>query len=119
MSVLKQDQNAYDAYNVMDTVIMGNQKLYDIGHEMNACMRRRTSPTRTACGLRLRSRIRRAGRLGSGIRRSRLLQGLGIGTELHYEQMASVDPRLKVKILLAQALFGNPDIVMLDERPTT
>ena len=46
---------------------------------------------------------------------SRLLQGLGIGTELHYEQMASVDPRLKVKILLAQALFGNPDLLMMDE----
>ena len=50
MSVLKQDQNAYDAYTVLDTVIMGNQTLYEIGREMNALYERRTSPTRTACG---------------------------------------------------------------------
>ena len=46
---------------------------------------------------------------------SRLLQGLGIGTELHYDSMATLDPRLKVKVLLAQALFGKPDIILLDE----
>ena len=46
---------------------------------------------------------------------SRILQGLGIGTELHYNDMATLDPRLKVKVLLAQALFGNPDLLMMDE----
>ena len=116
MSVLKQDQNQYDAYTILDTVIMGNKRLYDIGKEKDAIYEK---PDFTdADGLRaadLEAEFAELGGWEAESDASRLLQGLGIGTELHYEQMASVDPRLKVKILLAQALFGNPDIVMLDE----
>ena len=116
VSVLKQDQNAYDAYNVMDTVIMGNQRLYEVGREKEAIYAKEEMTDEDgmlAC--QLEEEYAELGGWEAESDASRLLQGLGIGTELHYEQMASVDPRLKVKILLAQALFGNPDIVMLDE----
>ena len=116
MSVLKQDQNQYDAYTILDTVIMGNQHLYDVMKEKDAIYEKPDFSDED--GLRaadLEAEFAELGGWEAESDASRLLQGLGIGTELHYEQMASVDPRLKVKILLAQALFGNPDIVMLDE----
>ena len=116
VSVLKQNQNAYDDYTVMDTVIMGNAHLYEVLKEKDAIYEKPDFTDED--GLRaadLEAEFAELGGWEAESDASRLLQGLGIGTELHYEQMASVDPRLKVKILLAQALFGNPDIVMLDE----
>ena len=116
VSVLKQNQNAYDDYTVMDTVIMGNAHLYEVMMEKDAIYEKPDFTDED--GLRaadLEAEFAELGGWEAESDASRLLQGLGIGTELHYEQMASVDPRLKVKILLAQALFGNPDIVMLDE----
>ena len=116
VSVLKQNQNAYDDYTVMDTVIMGNKHLYDVMKEKDAIYEKPDFTDED--GLRaadLEAEFAELGGWEAESDASRLLQGLGIGTELHYEQMASVDPRLKVKVLLAQALFGNPDIVMLDE----
>ena len=116
MSVLKQDQNQYDAYTILDTVIMGNQHLYDVMKEKDAIYEKPDFSDED--GLRaadLEAEFAELGGWEAESDASRLLQGLGIGTELHYDQMASVDPRLKVKVLLAQALFGNPDIVMLDE----
>ena len=116
VSVLKQNQNAYDDYSILDTVIMGNQHLYDVMKEKDAIYEK---PDFTdADGLRaadLEAEFAEVGGWEAESDASRLLQGLGIGTELHYELMASVDPRLKVKVLLAQALFGNPDILMMDE----
>ena len=116
MSVLKQDQNQYDAYTILDTVIMGNQHLYDVMKEKDAIYEKPDFSDDD--GLRaadLEAEFAELGGWEAESDASRLLQGLGIGTELHYDQMANVDPRLKVKVLLAQALFGNPDIVMLDE----
>ena len=116
MSVLKQNQNAYDDFTVMDTVIMGNQHLYDVMKEKDAIYEK--PDFSDADGLRaadLEAEFAELGGWEAESDASRILQGLGIGTELHYEQMANVDPRQKVKVLLAQALFGNPDIVMLDE----
>ena len=116
VSVLKQNQNAYDDYTVMDTVIMGNAHLYEVMKEKDAIYEKPDFTDED--GLRaadLEAEFAELGGWEAESDASRLLQGLGIGTELHYEQMASVDPRLKVKVLLAQALFGNPDIVMLDE----
>ena len=116
ISVLKQDHFLYDEYDVLSTVIMGNKRLYEVMQEKEALY---AKPDFTdEDGLRaadLEAEFAELGGWEAESDASRLLQGLGIGTELHYEQMASVDPRLKVKILLAQALFGNPDIVMLDE----
>ena len=116
VSVLKQNQNAYDEFTVLDTVIMGNQHLYDIMKEKDAIYEKPDFSDED--GIRaadLEAEFAELGGWEAESDASRLLQGLGIGTELHYDVMASVDPRLKVKVLLAQALFGNPDIVMLDE----
>ena len=116
VSVLKQNQNAYDDYSVMDTVIMGNQHLYDVMKQKDAIYEKPDFSDED--GIRaaeLEAEFAELGGWEAESDVSRLLQGLGVGTELHYDLMANVDPRLKVKILLAQALFGNPDIVMLDE----
>ena len=116
VSVLKQNQNAYDEFTVMDTVIMGNQHLDDVMKEKDAIYEKPVFSDED--GLRaadLEAEFAEMGGWEAESDASRLLQGLGIPTDMHYDVMASVDPRLKVKILLAQALFGNPDIVMLDE----
>ena len=116
MSILKQDQNAYNQYTVMDTVIMGNQRLYDIGKEKEALYAKEEMTEEDgirACEL--EEEYAELGGWEAESDASRILQGLGIGTELHYNDMATLDARLKVKVLLAQALFGNPDILLLDE----
>ncbi len=116
MSVLKQDQNKYDDYTVMDTVIMGNLHLYEIGKEMNALYEKEDFSDED--GLRaadLQAEYAELGGYEAESDASRILQGLGVGTEFHETQMAHMDARLKVKVLLAQALFGNPDILMMDE----
>ena len=116
MSVLKQNQNAYDEYTVLDTVIMGNQHLYDVMKEKDAIYEKPDFTDED--GIRaseLEAEFAEMGGWEAESDASRLLQGLGIPTELHYDMMGTTDPRLKVKVLLAQALFDNPDIVMLDE----
>ncbi len=116
MSILKQDQNAYDAYTVMDTVIMGNQRLYDIGQEKNALYEKEEMTEED--GLRacvLEEEYAELGGWEAESDASRILQGLGIPVSMHYDTMENMDGRLKVKVLLAQALFGNPDILMMDE----
>ncbi len=116
VSVLKQNQNAYDEYSIMDTVIMGNQHLYDVMKEKDAIYEKEDFSDED--GLRaadLEAEFAELGGWESESDASRLLQGLGIGTDMHYDIMGDTDPRLKVKVLLAQALFGNPDIIMLDE----
>ena len=116
MSVLRQDQNAYNAYTVMDTVIMGNQRLYDIGREKEALYAKEEMTEEDgirACEL--EEEYAELGGWEAESDASRILQGLGVGTEFHSNDMATLDARLKVKVLLAQALFGNPDILLLDE----
>ena len=116
MSVLKQDQNQYDAYTILDTVIMGNQHLYDVMKEKDALYEKPDFSEED--GMRaseLEAEFADMDGWEAESDASKLLQGLGIPVELHYDLMANTDPRLKVKVLLAQALFGKPDIVMLDE----
>ena len=116
MSVLKQDQNKYDAFSVMDTVIMGNQRLYDIGKEKDAIYAKEEMTDEDgvrACEL--EEEFAELGGWEAESDASRILQGLGIGVDLHQTQMSDMDARLKVKVLLAQALFGNPDLLLLDE----
>ena len=116
MSIPKQDQNAYNAYTVMDTVIMGNQRLYDIGKEKEALYAKEEMTEEDgvrACEL--EEEYAELGGWESESDASRILQGLGIPVSMHYDVMENVDGRLKVKVLLAQALFGNPDILMMDE----
>ena len=116
MSVLKQNQNMYDAYPVLDTVIMGNQRLYDCGKEKDAIYEKPDFSDED--GLRAAELEEEFAELGGWVAESdagRILQGLGVDVSFHQTLMADMDPRLKVKVLLAQALFGHPDVVLLDE----
>ncbi len=116
MSVLKQDQTSYDAYNVIDTVVMGNARLYAISKEKEAIYAKEEMSDEDgmkACEL--EEEFAELGGWEAESDASRLLQGLGVGTEYHDNDMATLDPRIKVKILLAQALFGTPDLLMMDE----
>lgn len=116
MSILKQDQFQYDQYTILDTVIMGNQHLYDVMKEKNALYEKEDFSEED--GLRaseLETEFAEMDGWEAESDASRLLQGLGIPVEQHYDLMANTDGRDKVKVLLAQALFGKPDIIMLDE----
>ncbi len=116
MSILRQDQNAFDAFSVMDTVIMGNRRLYDIGKEKDALYAKEEMTDEDgmrACEL--EAEYAELGGWEAESDASRILQGLGVATACHDQSMATLDGRLKVKVLLAQALFGEPDILLLDE----
>ncbi len=116
MSILRQDQDAFNAYSVMDTVIMGNRRLYDCGKEKEALYAKEEMTE--ADGLRaceLEEEYAELGGWEAESDASRILQGLGIPVSMHGDVMERVDGRLKVKVLLAQALFGSPDILMMDE----
>ena len=116
MSVLKQNQNMYDEYTVLDTVIMGNMKLYQCGREKDAIyMKEDFSDEDGLRAAELEEEYAELGGWEAESDASRLLQGLGIAVENHQKLMSDMDPRQKVKVLLAQALFGNPDIILLDE----
>ena len=116
MSVLKQNQSLYDSYSLLDTVIMGNQRLYDCGREKDAIYEKPDFSDED--GLRAAELEEEFAELGGWEAESdagRLLQGLGVDASLYGCLMAEIDPRLKVKVLLAQALFGHPDVILLDE----
>jgi len=116
MSVLKQDQNAYDAFSVMDTVIMGNLRLYEIQQQKEALYsKEEMTDEEGLLACELETEFAELGGWEAESDASRILQGLGVATSFHSESMATLDGRLKVKVLLAQALFGNPDILLLDE----
>ena len=116
MSVLKQDHYAYDEYEVLRTVIMGNQHLVDIMHEKDAIYAKPDFSDED--GIRageLEAEFAELNGWDAESDAAKLLNGLGIGEEYHYQKMSELDPALKVRVLLAQALFGNPDILLLDE----
>ena len=116
MSVLKQNQSLYDDYPVLDTVIMGNQRLYDCGKEKDAIYDKEDFTDED--GIRAAELEEEFAELGGWEAESdagRILQGLGVDVSLHQSLMREIDPRLKVKVLLAQALFGHPDVILLDE----
>ena len=116
MSVLKQNQNMYDDYSVMDTVIMGNQRLYDCGKEKDAIYDKPDFSDED--GIRAAELEEEFAEMGGWSAESDaeiLLNGLGVTNEFHYAQMSELDNDIKVKVLLAQALFGNPDILLMDE----
>lgn len=116
MSVLKQDQNMYDAYKVIDTVIMGNMRLFECGREKDALyLKEDFSDADGIKAAELEEEFAELGGWEAESNASQLLQGLGIGTAYHECLMSDMEPRQKVKVLLAQALFGAPDIILLDE----
>ena len=116
LSFLQQDHFKYDAYPVLDTVIMGNQRLYDIMKEKEAIYAKEDFTDED--GIRaseLEGEFAEMNGWEAESDAAMLLNGLGIETDLHYAQMADLNGSQKVKVLLAQALFGNPDILLLDE----
>lgn len=116
MSVLKQDQFRYDAYTILDTVIMGNQRLYDIMKQKDALYAKPDfSDEDGLLASELETEFAELNGWEAESDASRILQGLGVPVEQHNDRMADTDGRIKVKVLLAQALFGQPDIILLDE----
>jgi len=116
LAVLKQNHYEYDEFQVLETVIMGHKKLYDVMKEKDALYAKADFTDEDGM---------RAGELEAEFadmngweaesEAAEMLNGLGIGTDLHYKQMSELDGNEKVRVLLAQALFGSPQILLLDE----
>ena len=116
LSFLKQDHFKYDQFVVLDTVIMGNQRLYDIMKEKEAIYAKEDFTEED--GIRaseLEGEFANMNGWEAESDAATLLNGLGIDTSLHYLKMHELSGSEKIKVLLAQALFGNPDILLLDE----
>ena len=116
LSFLQQDHFKYDEYMVLDTVIMGNARLYEIMKEKDAIYAKEDFTDED--GIRaseLEGEFAEMDGWEAESNASMLLNGLGIPTEIHYATMADLNGNEKVKVLLAKALFGNPDILLLDE----
>ena len=116
LSFLQQDHFKYDEYQVLDTVIMGNKRLYDIMKEKDAIyMKEDFSDEDGIRASELEAEFADMDGWNAESDAAMLLNGLGVPTEEHYSLMKDLPGALKVKVLLAQALFGNPDILLLDE----
>ena len=116
ISFLEQDHFKYDDYDVLDTVIMGNRRLYEVMKEKDAIyMKEDFSDEDGIRASELEGEFAEMNGWEAESDAESLLNGLGIGEELHHAQMKDLDGPVKVKVLLAQALFGNPDILLLDE----
>ncbi|MCI6732277.1 MAG: ATP-binding cassette domain-containing protein [Lachnospiraceae bacterium] len=116
LSFLKQDHFKYDQFTVLDTVIMGNQRLYDIMKEKDAIYLKPDFTEEDGMkAAELEGEFAAMNGWEAESDAATMLNGLGIETELHYTLMADLNGSQKVKVLLAQALFGNPDILLLDE----
>ena len=116
LSVLEQDHFKYDEYTVMDTVIMGNRRLYDIMKEKDDIYAKEDfSDEDGVRAAELEAEFAEMDGWEAESNAATLLNGLGIDTDSHYSLMADMDGAGKVKVLLARALFGNPDILLLDE----
>ena len=116
LSFLEQDHFKYDEYTVLDTVIMGNKRLYDIMKEKEAIYLKEDFTDED--GIRAAELEGEFGEMNgwdAETDAATLLEGLGVSVEHHYKQMKELPGPLKVKVLLAKALFGNPDILLLDE----
>ncbi|MBS5957615.1 MULTISPECIES: ABC-F family ATP-binding cassette domain-containing protein [Lacrimispora] len=116
LSFLKQDHFKYDEFQVLDTVIMGNTRLYEIMKEKDAIyMKEDFTDEDGIKAADLEGEFAAMNGWEAESDAANLLNGLGIETDLHYKYMRELNGAEKVKVLLAQALFGNPDILLLDE----
>ncbi|MDE3740616.1 ABC-F family ATP-binding cassette domain-containing protein [Maribacter polysaccharolyticus] len=114
MSILEQNHNAYDGYTVLESVVMGNKPLFSIKNEIDALYADYTDANADKIG-ELQVQFEEMNGWNADSDAAALLSNLGIHEELHYSSMADVDSKLKVRVLLAQALFGNPDVLIMDE----
>ena len=116
MSILKQDHFQYDDYTVLDTVILGNQRLYDVMKEKDALYEKEDFTDEDGVkASELEAEFADMDGWEAESDASRLIQGLGLSNDIWYSPMSSLTAKEKVKVLLAQALFGKPDIILLDE----
>ncbi len=114
MSVLEQDHYAYDDYTVLDTVIMGNKVLSKIKKEMDELYADYSDENAERIG-ELQMQFDEMNGWNAESDAAALLSNLGISEDMHYTLMSEMDGKLKVRVLLAQALFGNPDVLIMDE----
>ena len=114
MSVLEQNHNAYDEYTVLETVVMGNKPLFGIKKEIDALYADYSDENADRIG-ELQVQFEEMNGWNADSNAAALLSNLGIPEDLHYTLMADMDSKLKVRVLLAQALFGNPDVLVMDE----
>jgi ATPase subunit of ABC transporter with duplicated ATPase domains len=116
MAVLRQNQSAYDQYQVLQTVIMGHKRLYDIMLEKDAIYAKPDfSDTDGVRASELESEFADMEGWNAEFEAAELLSGLGVKEDIHHSLMKDISGNDKVRVLLAQALFGNPDILLLDE----
>lgn len=114
MSVLEQDHYAYDDYTVLDTVIMGNKVLSKVKKEMDELYADYSDEHAERIG-ELQMQFDEMNGWNAESDAAALLSNLGISEDMHYTLMSEMDGKLKVRVLLAQALFGNPDVLIMDE----
>ncbi|MDA8686056.1 ATP-binding cassette domain-containing protein [Robiginitalea sp.] len=114
MSVLEQNHNAYDGHTVLETVLMGNKPLFAIKTEMDALYADYNDSNADRIG-ELQVAFEEMNGWNADSDAAALLSGLGVSEDLHYGMMADMEAKLKVRVLLAQALFGNPDVLVMDE----
>ncbi|NER11104.1 ATPase components of ABC transporters with duplicated ATPase domains [Muriicola jejuensis] len=114
MSVLEQDHNANDDSTVLETVVMGNKPLFEIKKEIDALYADYSDENAERIG-ELQVTFEEMNGWNADSDAAALLSSLGIKEEFHFTQMSEMDAKLKVRVLLAQALFGNPDVLVMDE----
>lgn len=116
LSFLRQDHYQFDQETVLDTILMGNKRLYDIGKQKDALyMKADFSEEDGILAAELEAEFAELGGWEAETHASELISGLGLDPSILYKNMSDLDSGIKVKILLAQALFGNPDVLLLDE----
>lgn len=116
MSILKQDHHAFNDYTVFDTILMGNQRLYDIMKQKDALYAKEDfSEADGDLAAELEAEFAELNGWEAETEAGKLLQGLGLDNGLLYDRMETLPGNVKVKVLLARALFGQPDIILLDE----
>ena len=114
MSVLEQNHNRYDEHPVLESVMRGNKPLFDVKTEMDQLYLDYSDENADKIG-ELQVQFEEMNGWNAESDAAALLSNLGISESLHYTQMSDLDPKLKVRVLLAQALFGNPDVLIMDE----
>lgn len=114
MSVLNQNHNMFDEHTVLETVMMGNKVLFAVKSEMDALYADYDDKNADRIG-ELQVQFEEMNGWNAESDAGSMLSNLGIGSDLHYTLMADLEGKLKVRVLLAQALFGNPDVLVMDE----